>query len=301
MDDPFQVFISHFTGEKKIADELTAFIREAFPSAGVFQSSDKQSIQTADGQYDAILRALRSARVVIVLLSSDSAKRPWVAFECGFATAGKFAPADNHVRRFTWLVRGARAKDIDSPFQEMQLRPIGRVEIEHMLVEIEKVTGTQRQEVDIDQLLQKLEEAESALPNVRLELEPYMETDQRLGFKLWYMGHKPLRLQRIIAGIPKAVKNPAWTPLQKDPVIEEKLVDGVPYLMMKYNTPDHPVIHHGSDPQDLLPPLFRFSLNRNMDFYKEEYVIRYRIEITEYPTEWQRIPMSRLLPRATGK
>src|SRR5690349_13398968 len=80
----FRVFISHFTAEKKIAASFQNFFRDAFPSVDVFRSSDAESIPTGEGQYRTIIDALTSSEVMIVLLSPDSVRRPWVPFETGF-------------------------------------------------------------------------------------------------------------------------------------------------------------------------------------------------------------------------
>jgi len=85
MPQPFQVFISHFVGEHKIAEEVQNFLRDAFPALSIFRSSDAYSIETAQGQYESILSALRTADLMIILLSAESSRRPWMPFETGFA------------------------------------------------------------------------------------------------------------------------------------------------------------------------------------------------------------------------
>ena len=159
----FSVFISHFTGEKRIAQKLQDFLLDAFPGLKVFRSSDTESIETAQGQYEAIISALRIADIVVVLLSSASANRPWMPFETGFAM-GKGA------RVFTWLVRAAQPSDIPSPFAEMQLRAVDAGEAEKILGFIEGLTGSTRSPVSVNGLLRDIREAEASLPNVRLEV-----------------------------------------------------------------------------------------------------------------------------------
>ena len=60
MPQPFQVFISHFPGERKIAEEVHNFLRDAFPALSVFRSSDANSIETAQGQYEPILERIEN-------------------------------------------------------------------------------------------------------------------------------------------------------------------------------------------------------------------------------------------------
>jgi hypothetical protein len=84
---PFQVFISHFTGEpcrcdpfskQEIARIFQEFIQEAFLGIQVFRSSDDDSIGTGERQYGAILDALETTKVLIALLSRQ--RRYWSPF-----------------------------------------------------------------------------------------------------------------------------------------------------------------------------------------------------------------------------
>src|SRR5687768_10161277 len=128
----FQVFISHFAHEAKIAEALQNFLRDAFPTLNVFRSSDAQSIGTGQGQYAVILQALRTADVMVVLLSSESTGRQWLAFETGFGFGKGFSKREDDPHVFPLLVRGAEPSDVRSPFSEMQVRPITSVEIERV-------------------------------------------------------------------------------------------------------------------------------------------------------------------------
>ncbi len=135
MSGSFRVFISHFSDENRIAEEFQNFLRDAFPSIQVFRSSDAESIPTGVGQYSAILEALKTAEVVIILLSSESARRPWVAFEAGYGMG-------RNSQLFPVLVRGCKAKKtFCSPFSEMQLRPFNSGEVEGIVTTIERLSG----------------------------------------------------------------------------------------------------------------------------------------------------------------
>lgn len=277
MGSSFRVFISHFTGEAKIAEELQNFIRRSFPSLEVFRSSDAESIKTGQGQYQAILERLRTAGIVIVLLSSESAQRPWVTFETGFGMGKK-------ARVFPLLVRGARPKDVPSPFCEMLIRPVTDVEVENILVEIENETRLKREPFDIDALLRAIAEAEAGIPNVRLELEPYITGDRRnpcLSFRLRYEGYEPVELQTIVAGIPEGIRCPGWNPRVVTGHLDNqsRTVDDTPYLFQEYRPSTIPL-----DPAG--------------DFYKEECIIRCWVVTTKFRTQEQRIPLLRLKPSA---
>src|ERR1700733_14437340 len=131
----FQVFISHFTGEKRLAEKLQDLLKMVFgDQLQVFRSSDAESISTGEGQYAAILNALGAADVIVVLLSSESARRPWVAFESGYAL-GKRA------RLFPLFVRLATSHDIPSPFSEMLVRPVTADELKKVFDAVTERTG----------------------------------------------------------------------------------------------------------------------------------------------------------------
>jgi hypothetical protein len=295
----FQIFISHFTSEKEIARVFQEFIQEAFPGIRVFRSSDAESIKSGEGQYNAIMAALKTTQVLIALLSSESSRRPWVAFESGHAIA-------RDVEFFPMLVRGATAERVPSPFSEMLLRELGKAEVEKVLSSIGRVTGRSPSHVDVDRFLSKLREAESILPDSRLELEPYIET-QVLHFRLRYEGHKPLTLQSITVGVPNAICDQNWhaEPVPGHLEVDRKMIGDVLYYVKAYlavaTPPDarsgaywfkilKPSLLPSKDPRDLFE--LRFPLNKEIDVSRTEHLIRYRIETTEFEMGEITIPMS---------
>ncbi len=140
----FEVFISHFSEEQVLADELQYFLGNAFGSADfIFRSSDDGSIRTGADQYEEILKALRSSKVMINLVSAHSWRRPWLNFEAGFAKASR-------ATLFTVLIRGAKHSDIGTPLSQMQLRDLtSRSVVEEILSAIASATGRTRGNVDI--------------------------------------------------------------------------------------------------------------------------------------------------------
>src|SRR5436853_4915577 len=78
-----KVFISHVSSETELAQVLKRHLIRDFPDLDVFVSSDGKSIQAGDNWLDELRKALRNAKVVIVLCSLESIGRPWVNFEAG--------------------------------------------------------------------------------------------------------------------------------------------------------------------------------------------------------------------------
>ena len=142
-----------------------------------------------------------------------------------------------------------------------------------------------------------MREAERSIPDMRLELEPYIEKQSGsvLHFRLRYEGHKPLALQSITVGIPDAIRGQNWHAQQVPGhlEVERKMIGEALYYVKVYlvarSAPDprsggygfkvlKPVLLPSKDPLDLFE--LRFPLNSEIDAFKTEYLIRYRIETT---------------------
>ena len=78
------IFISHINEDAPIAMGLQeALWKYLGDDAGVFVSSDYDSIRSGSDWHGEIVTALRAARVVIVLISQSSCERPWINYEAG--------------------------------------------------------------------------------------------------------------------------------------------------------------------------------------------------------------------------
>src|SRR5262245_25362655 len=89
-DPKTTVFISHIGEEKAVALRLQKLITAAFSDAfPVFVSSDPGSLGGGEEWYHHILDNLAKAKVVLVLLSPESADRPWINYEAGFGRGQK--------------------------------------------------------------------------------------------------------------------------------------------------------------------------------------------------------------------
>jgi hypothetical protein len=80
------IFVSHIHEEEKVAKALVKFVKQQLGSSTeAFVSSDSWQLYAGEIWLDRIREELASAKVVILLLSSESVKRPWVNFEAGAA------------------------------------------------------------------------------------------------------------------------------------------------------------------------------------------------------------------------
>lgn len=80
------IFVSHIHEEETVANALLDFIKQALgTSTAVFLSSDSWQVFAGEVWLDRIKEELGSSKDVILLLSAESVRRPWVNFEAGAA------------------------------------------------------------------------------------------------------------------------------------------------------------------------------------------------------------------------
>jgi hypothetical protein len=79
-----KIFISHISDEAKLAHIIKSHIVEDFLGmVDVFVSSDDTSIPLGNKWLNAVERALKEARIELILCSKKSVQQPWVNFEAG--------------------------------------------------------------------------------------------------------------------------------------------------------------------------------------------------------------------------
>ena len=82
-----QVFISFIHEEQRYAECVQRFIKAVLgDSVGAFLSSDTWQVYAGERWLDRIIEELKAAKVVVLMVSPESVKRPWVNFEAGAAT-----------------------------------------------------------------------------------------------------------------------------------------------------------------------------------------------------------------------
>ena len=81
----YDIFISHTSQEVDLAEALKRQIQEDFADFEVFISSDDSSIGSNQEWMNQIKAALLEVKLMVVLCSVDSLKRPWISFEAGAA------------------------------------------------------------------------------------------------------------------------------------------------------------------------------------------------------------------------
>ena len=80
------IFISHISEEAGLANAFKSAITKDFLGLPqVFVSSDTESIGAGNNWLTSIESALADARILLILCSSASIRRPWIQFEAGAA------------------------------------------------------------------------------------------------------------------------------------------------------------------------------------------------------------------------
>ncbi|MGC1687375.1 MAG: toll/interleukin-1 receptor domain-containing protein [Candidatus Acidiferrales bacterium] len=80
------IFISYIHEEKTVAVCVQRFLRAILgSSAEPFMSADTWQVYAGERWLDRIVEELKNAKVVLLMLSPESVKRPWVNFEAGAA------------------------------------------------------------------------------------------------------------------------------------------------------------------------------------------------------------------------
>jgi hypothetical protein len=198
------VFISHISEEKPVALALQKHLRFAFgESLPVFVSTDKTSIGGGQKWFEQIITKLRSAKVVLSLISQESRRREWINFEAGFGDGGNLLVVPVAIRNFP-------LGQLSFPLAGYQGRSID--DIGALVDDVGSRVGATPRRVDIQQYLQDIRNAEAQLNYRSLKLDVLMGAN-RLNFQLQNIGNVDLELLTIEVYVPAEImKGVQWMP-----------------------------------------------------------------------------------------
>src|SRR5947208_1808920 len=78
------VFISVVHEDQKVAEAVQGILQaDLQPTPDVFMISDQSQVHAGEEWLRRIREELRAARVVVLMMSKRSVRRPWVNFEAG--------------------------------------------------------------------------------------------------------------------------------------------------------------------------------------------------------------------------
>ncbi len=109
-----RVFISFIHEEVAWAQCVQNFIAQMLGSdAEPFLSSDRFQVYAGEKWLDRIMAELEESKVVLLMLSGESVKRPWVNFEAGAAWT-------RNIITIPVCFRGVKKEDLPKPYSSLQ-------------------------------------------------------------------------------------------------------------------------------------------------------------------------------------
>lgn len=268
------LFISHIADEKAFAQALKDFFRATFgPDLKIFVSSDYESIQSGAQWFTSIVDALRSAEIVLVLLSETSVEKRWINFEAGVGIGAQ-------ARVIPVVHRKLDKGNIGLPLSQLQARNLHDPnDVRGLVSDIGRASGLEVKSLDANRVVSDLLRIEGELPRTRAMLTPYLSRQPfSLRFRLENTGSQEIEPLMVEASVPKRYLDPNWHPMSDPNVFEIKqtVTDAEPYLFLGYRAfqgPTNPnfgpierlpqIISVGMPPYELKPP-FAFALRPDL-------------------------------------
>ncbi|MFX0204327.1 MAG: toll/interleukin-1 receptor domain-containing protein [Candidatus Hodarchaeota archaeon] len=109
-----KVFISHYSGEKKLAESLSNWLEDNLKGVEIFCSSRPGEIAAATWR-EKVIQEAKENDLEIALLSPESLGNPWIHFETGLASA-----MERH-RIVPTVYGGLRIKDVPSTLSNWEV------------------------------------------------------------------------------------------------------------------------------------------------------------------------------------
>lgn len=170
------IFISHSAAaDHKEAAELSDWIRLAYRNVEVFVSSFN-SIECGDDPTKAIVDGLRKADVLVLLMTPDAVKSPWVVFEAGVVFGRHIRQKKSH-NVLPIVCKGATMAQLPKPIQSlMQAKDATKGEgLEQAIFKLDSMLG-QGHEKGVEQLRDSLSGAigASSDPDIHRQNQPQL-------------------------------------------------------------------------------------------------------------------------------
>jgi hypothetical protein len=244
------VFISHIREEKSVALALKTLIESAFTNVPVFVSSDPASLGGGEEWYHYILENLAKAKVVLVLLSPESADRPWINLEAGIGMGQK-----------SWVIpiafRGLSFDALENhPLKGLQGYYLPA--LKEILTEISKHMGAPLGKVDFAAAWADIDDIQIDLPAKKLAIEMHPTPSYQkctCHFSMVNTGNRNVEPLEVTISVPTAILASAYQPTIDPAILEARLEDfgGVQYTSITYRNHREPLrIDRFSNPERLV-------------------------------------------------
>jgi hypothetical protein len=306
------IFISHQTNEAIVAEALKTAIGQAFgESVRVFVSSDFESLRGGVQWYQAILDALRTCKVIVVLLTDESVSARWINFEAGVGCGAQRPVVPCTFREFP-------PGEIGHPLSELMARDLsGEAGCRALFQDIEQYAGYLRKtDIDFGALVKHIRQESVSGPMKQIFFEPVLELqpggEYELCFELVYKGRRAVHLIYVEAAVPDDVIHkpfPSGADGEIYAVSQIQLHD-TGYMMARFQATDSSTITRLGVPA--LPKVLtssmrchrlgrpRFSIRREIDVKASSAVLVYHAVVEEFNTgpESTELKCIRVVPKA---
>ena len=180
------VFISHIAAESAVALVLKNALQAAFgDDFPVFVSTDKASIAPGEQWYEAIVRALLSVQAVIVLLSKESFRKPWINFESGVGVGSGISVVPLVLSRFA-------NSQVSFPIAGMQIYAVDQIGI--VVSHVARATSLKPIAINNDAYVEEVRIAEASLEYRSFKVIPVFKPPRSLCFDIENTGNVDLEL-----------------------------------------------------------------------------------------------------------
>lgn len=222
-----------------MALRLQELIKTAFSNAfPVFVSSDPASLGGGDEWYHHILDNLGKAKVVLVLLSVESADRSWIAFESGHGVGQKS-------RVIPIACRGLSFDSLEFPLKGLQGYYLQQ--LTGILNEIATRMSFPVGSVDVAAAWQEINEIQSELPAKKVALEVAARPAHPKAvceFFLVNHGNRDIEPLEVTIWFPSAILYCPFNPAIDRAILEvgHASIDGIDYQEITYRNNREPTL-----------------------------------------------------------
>jgi TIR domain len=168
------VFISFADYDRTVALALKRVIEVNIKECKVFVTADSWQVTAGERWLDRIETELRSAKIVVVILSGRSLNRPWVNFEAGAAWL-------NRARLIPACIGGLASRDLPKPYSDFQAVHLERDGDVNLLIRsVSEGLGNDLPPMPVSAFDASLKELHDALRSVEESLSATVERDRGL-------------------------------------------------------------------------------------------------------------------------
>jgi hypothetical protein len=268
------VFISHWDPEKGVALALQVFLKGVFGEAvRVFVSSDRRSIPGGKNWFESTMNGLKSAKVVLVVVSEHSLDARWINLEAGVGLG-----ADSRV--IPLVIRNCPKSAVGFPLAALQVRDLHvNADVVELLNEISEELKLPQPALDPGSFIEEVMRMEAAIAVSIVVMKPKLanisDRESHLMFTLENTGTKDADIRMVEAAVPEEYLfgGPQFVACPDVLAVSRQDLGGHRYVRLQFKAKGQGVQYSGGMTESLpllspgmpvydLPSPFRFVMKR---------------------------------------